>query len=213
LLHGNGANNSTTFTDSSSNAVSIIRQGDAKISTAQSKFGGSSIAFDGAGDALTSAVTAAMNPFNSGDFTIELWAYITSLSNNPYLFSTTTSGGGANRMALVATAVGQFEFYTENASAGESLTTSPGLISTNSWLHLAATRSGSTTKLFVNGSESTSSSTYGKFTTANQRLEIGAAFAFNSNYLNGFIDELRITKGVARYTSTFTPPTAPFPDA
>ena len=75
LLHGDGANNSTTFTDSSSNNFTLSRVGDVKISTTQSKFGGSSIFFDGAGDYLTLANNSVFT-FPSS-FTVEAWVFPT----------------------------------------------------------------------------------------------------------------------------------------
>ena len=77
LLHGDGANNSTTFTDSSSNNFTLSRVGDVKISTTESKFGGSSIFFDGTGDYLTLANNSDFNFPN--DFTVEAWVYPTAI--------------------------------------------------------------------------------------------------------------------------------------
>ena len=73
LLHGDGTNGSTTIVDSSPSPKTVTAVGDAKISTAQSKFGGASIGFDGSGDSL--AAPASISHFGTGDFTIELWIY------------------------------------------------------------------------------------------------------------------------------------------
>ena len=87
LLHGDGTNGSTTIIDSSPLPKTVTAFGNAQISTAQSKFGGSSIAFDGTGDSLTiPAITFA------GDFTLEAWLYKTARSASGYsvLFAQST---------------------------------------------------------------------------------------------------------------------------
>jgi hypothetical protein len=85
-------------------------------------------------------------------------------------------------------------------------------ITTNTWYHVAVVRNGTSFKTYINGAEvhtQTTSNSLGDYTTP---LVIGArTFDYNVK-LNGYIDELRITKGVARYTSNFIPPTAPFPN-
>jgi len=81
MLSMDGANNSTTFIDSSQNALAVTAVADAKISTAQSKFGGSAAYFDGTGDYLTVASNAAI-AFGLGDFTIECWVNFSALPGN-----------------------------------------------------------------------------------------------------------------------------------
>jgi hypothetical protein len=209
-----GANNGTTFTDESAtirgsgSAISLIRNGDTKTVTNQSKFYGSSGFFDGTGDALTSTASAAINPFTAGDFTIEHWAYFNSIASGPYTFSTSrAAGGGPDRMALQVGSTGEFLFFIATSSS-QILSSSAGVCTIGNWVHLAASRQGSTVRLFVNGVQVASNSGLTLFTTVDQRLEIGSAFFNNSNYLNGYIQDLRVYKGVAKYTSNFTPPSA-----
>ena len=91
LLHMNGANSGTTFTDSSSFARTVTTYGDAKTSTTQSKFNGSSGLFDGTTDRLSVPASSDFN-MGSGDFTIETWIYPTTLGGTQYLFD---SGGNS----------------------------------------------------------------------------------------------------------------------
>ena len=209
LLHGDGANNSTTFTDSSSNNFTLSRVGDVKISTTQSKFGGSSIFFDGTGDYLTLSNNSDFNFPN--DFTVEAWVFPTAIVNSfDAIFTLKWTGvwnsGGPGLVLCVGTLlwnVGGVNNYTG------------GNIATNSWTHLAVSRAGSTMKVFKNGSEVVSVTTSVDFGTSNVPAVgvLDTAFGPARFMLTGYIDELRVTKGVARYTAAFTPPTAPFPDA
>jgi hypothetical protein len=91
LLHMDGSNGSTTFTDSSSNALTVTANGNAQISTAQSKFGGASAAFDGDGDFLSIASNVAF-AFGAAAFTIECWAYQSATPNGTGLISEEYTG-------------------------------------------------------------------------------------------------------------------------
>lgn len=209
LLHGDGANNSTTFTDSSSNNFTLSRVGDVKISTTQSKFGGSSIFFDGAGDYLTLANNSVFT-FPSS-FTVEAWVYPTAIVNALDAIFTlrwtgTWNSGGPGLVLCVGGLVwenGSVAYYTG------------GNVATNAWTHLAVSRHLTSMKVYKNGAEVLSTTSVLSLGDSNVPA-VGvldtqggpARFMFT-----GYIDELRVTKGVARYTSTFTPPTAPFPDA
>ena len=204
LLHGDGTNGSTTIVDSSPSPKTVTAVGDAQISTAQSKFGGSSIAFDGTGDYITAANDIGF-AFGTGDFTVEMFAYFGDLSNFSTLVSTRDANNSTTGWTIGVDASERPYFYTNGFNIlGTSL-------SLNTWHHLAVTKSGTDLRLFVNGSQIVATvSDTNDYT--NQTLAIGAVVTSGQNF-TGYIDELRITKGVARYTANFTPPTAPFPDA
>lgn len=192
LLHMDGANNSTTFTDSSSVARSITANGNAKISTDQSKFGSASAFLDGSGDFLSfSDITVS----SSADCTLECWFYRIggqALIGNP----------GTGNYQLLAVLNGMMYAYW-NGSEVEG-----GTVSDNTWHHAAVTRSSGTIRLFLNGTQVASSAGN---TQAFSITRIGRS-SFRQDF-NGYIDDVRITVGVARYTANFTPPAAPFPDA
>ena len=186
--------------------------GNAQISTTQSKWGGSSIAFDGTGDALSTPANVNL-AFGTGNFTIEMWVYGSTANNS------STIGGGWPRFFVLGTSqtagciesyvVSGGTIYVELFGSG-SLTFTASTLLNSTWNHFAVTRSGTTLRLFVNGTQQTS----GTFSTnlnlpATSSSWIGAVSASVGNF-NGYIDDFRITKGFARYTANFTAPTAPF---
>lgn len=208
LLKGDGTNNSTTISDSSSNNVAITRFGDTKISTAQFKFRGSSIYFDGAGDYLTPSSSALFAL--AGDFTVEAWIRPAALSNWCGIIGIGTVS--VSRLMLRLNSSGQVEAWLNGYS--NVISSSASAVATNTWSHVALVRSGSGTnnlKLYINGSSAAQGTT--TYSILQDIVTIGRGYAdLNSEYYTGYIGDLRITKGIARYQSSFTPSTAPFPD-
>jgi hypothetical protein len=189
--------------------------GNAQISTAQSKFGGGSMLFDGNGDALF--VPPSQNPnFGSGNFTIEFWIYYNSLTGFQTIISngyTTTVTNGW--VVQTGNGDGKINFYRLVAPSNAFLIAADAgpSISTGVWYHIAIVRNGTTTTIYRDGTSvgSATDTTEYTATAANFYVGGGSNTGFNNYYLNGYIDDLRITKGFARYTANFTPPTAPFP--
>jgi hypothetical protein len=179
--------------------------GNAQISTSVKKYGTGSLAFDGTGDYLTIPSSQSLG-FGTGDFTIEGWLYLSSTSAYSTIISNRTSGGdtttGRYSVAIRSTA---FEFY-----ANGSQIVSAGTVSTSTWTHFAVTRASNNIRLFLNGTQVGSTTA---FTTDLSTLAsyVGANGA-GTEPLTGNIDDLRITKGVARYTANFTAPTTAFAD-
>ena len=211
LLLMNGANGSTVFTDSSNSSLSNSFLG-VNISTAESKFGGSSAYFDG-GDYLQ--MSSSGFDFGTGDFTIEFWQKLNSASiavNNQYgILQTSDQAGGFKTSytsgILVAFGVNGNGSITSNV-AGTSITSSAGVLTADSWEHIAITRYSGTVEVFVNGAQVATGSASSAISGEN--LVIGGYY--NTSYTsNGYVDNFRITKGVARYTSNFSVPTAAFP--
>ena len=213
LLHGDGTNGSTTIIDSSPNPKTVTAFGDAQISTAQSKFGGASIAFDGTGDYVEVNGTNASLEMGSGSWTVEMWVYHTArasagLTSSLY-DSLALSSGTTNAIRLRITSFGNLTFYRY----GTPVFTSSAVISLATWTHVAVVKDGSTLNFYLNGTNVGSIADTVTYTNGLNRPILGAdGFDPGSVLFNGYIDELRITKGIARYTSNFTPPTAPFPD-
>lgn len=203
LLHMDGSSGSTNFVDSGPNALAVTASGDAQISTAQSKYGGASGAFDGAGDYLSVASNPLFN-FGTGDFTMELWA---KLPNDNVDYSL-VSGSANGNMDFRRESTGRLSL----GRAGVVWDANSSVINiANQWTHLAASRSGSTLRLFCNGIQIYSGSNSVSYSVAN--LQMGRSTGVSAVDLNGYIDDLRITKGYARYTSNFTPPTSAHPNA
>jgi hypothetical protein len=200
LLHMNGSNGSTTFTDSSSNALTVTANGSTQISTAQSKFGGASAYFDGTLDRLDTGTGLGPLQMGTGDFTVE--AFIrpeSSVTGYKGLIGVTSNY--ANTLYIYN---GQLLWYNSGTAAGT--------IAVDTWYHVAASREGTNLRVFIDGTL-VDTSTNSDDITSGARLTVGdSGFRANENF-QGWIDELRITKGVARYIANFTAPTAPFPDA
>ena len=183
--------------DDSSNPFTITASGDAAISSAQSKFGGNSLGLDGSGDYLTVGSSQSAMAF-AGDFTIEFWMYFTSLggsyvgpmgchNSTGWLFQFASGGG---------------RFYIN----GSNILNTTATTSTDQWYHVAVTRNSGTVKLFIDGIEQGSLS-YTSAMPTNNDLIIGASNA-SGQYFPGYLDDIRILNGYAKYTADFVPPTS-----
>ena len=208
LLHGDGTNGSTTITDSSPSPKTVTAVGNAQISTAQSKFGGASLAFDGTGDYLSLALSSDFA--FPADLTVEAWLYLAglnSVSNASYI-TDFRSNDSSNFTFGIINNNGEGRMYAF-VNGVDSI--GSNAVALNTWQHLAYVRSGTTVTLYLNGTANGTLTS--SVSQASSSVIIGARFNGLTEYVNGYIDDLRITKGVARYTANFTPPTAPFPDA
>jgi hypothetical protein len=205
LLHGDGTNGSTTITDNSPTPKTVTAVGNAQISTAQSKFGGASILFDGTGDYLDVGSNSAFG-YGLSDFTIEAWVYRNVSSALQVIID--QRAGVVTQLAPTLYFNATSLFYYANG--GNRIT--GGVVPASQWVHIALSRSGTSTKLFINGLQGGST-----YSDSNNYIDSparvgGANDGSSVASLNGYLDDIRITKGVARYTANFTPPTAPFPD-
>jgi len=182
--------------------------GSAQISTAQSKFGGSSMYFDGTGDYLTSPNNPYGN-FGSSDWTIEFWVNSTQTSRvDPFGWNYAYTSAGWGGVILNVSASGQMSWYEQTSQRINATGTN---WNNGAWNHIAVTRSGNSVRMFFNGTQVGSTYTTSFSYGANNSGFIIGVNNDGSGPLNGYIDDLRITKGIARYTSSFTPPTAAFP--
>ena len=212
LLHMDGADGSTTFTDSSTNNFTLTAFGNAQIDTAIKKFGSGAALFDGNGDYLR---VYTNEEFSSGNWTTEMWIYPNNVSGEPRILSRQDAGdafvyqlriNNENLGLLIRRGNG-----SDFAIIGESAACQ---IFANVWQHIAITRNGNTISMYINGNSVASVTFSGIYdSTLNPPWIIGAFADSNLSpqlYFSGSIDELRITKGVARYTANFVPQTAPF---
>ena len=213
LMHFSGSNGSTTFTDNSPSPKTITSNNGAAISTAQSKFGGTSGFFDGTDDYL-SVTNSTDFDFGSGDFTIEYWEYRTTygvqspiLSRNTIAYTPYMIGWNDGASPTVLT----IYMSSNGASWNVASAVSMGTFTTNVWTHYAVTRNGNTFRTFQNGTQISTFTSSDTFPAGASSLQIGR---YDTLYYfkGGYIDELRITKGVARYTGSFTVPNSAFPD-
>jgi hypothetical protein len=174
--------------------------GDAKVSTAQYKYGTGSMYFDGTGDYLKVPDNLNLR-MESGSFTIEFWWYPVSIASYQTLFDKGYTGAGA---LLFQT--GNGDGRTIIYAGGSSILTSNTAVSTNTWTHIALVRNGSTLTLYQNGNSVGSNTNSTNFSNTSI-MGIGGNHSGATFYgMNGYLDDLRVTKGYARYTSNFTAP-------
>lgn len=202
-----GANGATTFTDLKGKA--FTRFGNAQISTAQSKFGGSSLYLDGNGDYLTTSSSSDFDLFGpTTSSTVEFWVRFSSLANTPHIVTFGTSE--AYRLTIFA-ASGFLQLWTKTNSSDYATRIQTSTISVDTWYHVALVNVNGTFSLYLNGAL-VGSAAVSVVPTGALPLIVGWQNygGFANDYFNGYIDDLRITKGVARYTAAFSPPAAAF---
>jgi hypothetical protein len=181
--------------------------GGAAISTAQSKFGGSSMYFDGSGDYLVAPAQAITNLI--GDFTVEFWAYRPSAGNN-FFYTTGDDALSSGISIYIGNSGNNLRVYNANGVVIDAALSGISF-PTSTWTHIALVRSSGVVKLFAAGSQA--GSNWSSSTTFSGRVYL--ATEFNNGSASGtgncYLQDFRITNGYARYTATFTPPTTAFP--
>ena len=213
LLHFNDYNGSKRIEDDIGNLepqmsrASLLANtsGNAQISTSQYKFGSSSLYCDGTGDSVRYINdTLALGSF---DFTIEMWVYPTAKNRDQNIFDQRTATTSQVAPGIFVNTSNQLGYYVSNAYRIQSTANS---IDINTWYHIAVSRSGTSTRMFLNGvqvgSTYTDTNNY-----VNQPIAIGA-YNNGSTVLGswqGYIDEVRVSN-TARYTADFTPPSSAF---
>jgi hypothetical protein len=197
--------NTGIFDQTGKNVLETV--GNAQIDTTTKKYGTGSMEFDGTGDYLIpNGATTDFFAFGSGDFTIEFWMNFSSLASNQLIYDSRPSGtsSGAYPTVYMLASDAKIYYYANGANR----ISSNSAVTTGTWYHIAVSRASGTTRMFIDGVAQTQ--TYSDTTTylnGSLRPTIGCAGdSVGGSVVNGFIDDLRITKGVARYTSNFTPP-------
>ena len=205
LLPFDGSNGATSTTDSSNTNNSVTFVGTAQLSTAQSKFGGSSLLLDGDSD----YVYVANDDLDLGgvSFTMEFWAYLLNGVGSLITFYSDYSGSSSG-MAIEKLADNTIKVNMTGDGADITGTTT---LSTGQWYHIALSGDDGSYKLFLNGTQEGSTFT-GSSTNGTTNKYIGTFYWSGLGgavrLWNGYIEDFRITKGLARYTSNFTPPTS-----
>ena len=200
----NGSDTSTTFTDDSPSPLTVTANGTAQIDTAQSKFGGASGIF-ALNAYLTTNDTAEMD-MGTGDFTVDFWIRFASVGEGQRIFSIGTyNSSGISCFFAVS---GNLQFYINSSTATYDTLWGPSI---NTWYHVAIARSGSTAKVFIDGTQLGSDITDSTSLSTTSGIYVSAWDISTSDGLNGgWLDEFRVSKGVARWTSDFTPPTSEY---
>ncbi|MFZ5982268.1 MAG: LamG-like jellyroll fold domain-containing protein, partial [Patescibacteria group bacterium] len=195
--------------DSSSSQNTLTMYGSSQINSATSKWNGSTY-FDGAGDYWTVADSEDWN-FGSGDFSIDFWmnSSVKPASNNVWFLG--QGSGITNNWST-------FFYQTPSGTVGFTVCTGANCynssplsqdITDGQWHHLAGVRNGNTALFFVDGTQVSSLDVTG-YTLNNSTSPFSIGYMDSSRFFNGYIDEVRVAKGIARYTSNFTPGQIPF---
>lgn len=224
LLHGEGADASTTITDSSIGGggappKTVTAAGNAQIDTSQAKFGSASILLDGTGDYVyVPSTDPDINDFffSTGAFTIDFWVRFNALAGNQGFFGQIVDGDNWHYAYIQAN--GTIVYHVANSGTRHFFNV-PTTITAGSWHHIAIIRGwgGSTTTsdgwaICVDGTNMLPK-TYDNDNPTVAVPDLNANFMFgydNSAYLDGWLDEVQVSKGAARWTSNFSPPDAPY---
>lgn len=212
LLHFDGSNGGA-ITDQKSKTWTGYSG--AAINTTDKKFGTAALLLDGSDDYMTTDDHADF-AFGSGDWTVECWFKETTLGAVAQIIGQHSTSGETDSQFILYGASGVLTLSVYVGSTTYTITGSSSH-SANTWYHVAAVRDGSTLRLFRNGTSIGTTTVSGSLNDVAQPIAVGALMGGGSPslgyYFAGRIDDLRITKGVARYTANFTAPTAAFPDS
>jgi hypothetical protein len=207
-----GANNGTTFADESAvikgsgTAKTVVRNGDTKTVTSQSKFYGSSGYFDGSGDYLNIG-SSSDYLFGTGDFTIESWFYITTNSGRQDLCGNYTGEFTGWGVSLGGLSNAMYFYYGNTVYAS----TSANMWSVNTWSHVAVVRKSSILTIYLNGVPVSSETVTANISTTSFNTFVGAVTNTAGSpqlFVNGYLQDFRIYKGAAKYAGSFNPPAA-----
>jgi len=214
LLHCDGSNDGTTFTDSSFWAHTPTVAGNTHTDTAVKKLGTASAQFDGTGDYLDYASSPAFG-FGTGDWTIDFWIYASASGFGTFAIPFDMRSGAASvgsPFLFFDTGNSNIPGFTDGS--GTTRCSSNVALSNETWYHIAVVKSSNVTKVYTNGVTGASGTYATEFAdtvdykTTNP-LRLGHTTS-GSYALNGYLDEFRITKGIARWTANFTPDTSPY---
>ena len=187
-------------------AKTVTFNDDAQLDTTVKKFGTAALKLDGANDSISVPSSGDLGFGTNTDFTIEFWAYANTTGlSSATLFDLRDNGTDAEGLSLAFRAAGEVDLRVGTTTA---ITGSGAGIATGVWKHYAVAREGTDTRLFVDGTQRgikfSDTTDYG----SSKGIVFGADFDGASNNVTGWIDEVRIEKGVAKYTANFTAPTS-----
>lgn len=217
LLHGDGTDGSSTITDSESTPKTVTASGHAQIDTAQKVFGTGSILFDGTDDFLSIPDSADFS-FGSGDFTIDFRIRFNALPSGAVYLYCHTNADYSKRFDFYYYKSGSDSYFDLNLN-GNTGTLSGGVWnwspSTGTWYHVALVRNATSFDVAVDGTFLTGGYTLSSgysFVDVDASVYISTRQTENAYFLNGWLEEYRILKGEAAWTTDFTPPAAAYDD-
>ncbi len=208
LLHFDDVASGTNFTDSSSYQKSLYPVGSPLVDSAQSRFGAGALRLDW-GEAVETAADAAFD-YGTNDFTMEAWIKFEGHMGQPQYILTSSYGTSNNRVMLWLTGSDKFGFYCSVSDTQQWRIDGTTTVQTGQWYHVAGVRHGNTQHLYVNGVEEGSASSYAGAVGTGHAAHVGREDPGHSPLLDGWIDEVRISSGIARWTTNFTPRVSPY---
>ena len=217
LLHMDGSDGSTTFTDSA-DSKTVTANGNAQIKTSvglSPKFGTGSALFDSSGDYLSASDSSDWD-FGSGNFTIDMWVYLYSSTGTKFLAIQRTSFGNNHAWGcFIDTGKFGWQYTTNGTSVNNTYFDTNVSTLEDGWHHIAYVRNGTTLTLYIDGVAETTTVNMSTNTIYNSsaNLEIGGTSVLASESIDGLIDEFRISKGTAEWTTNFTPPSSEYADS
>lgn len=208
MLHCNGSDGGTSFVDSSLVPHTMTANGSSVTSVTQKKFGSASLKTTGSvSDTVTTGDSSDWN--FDGDVTIDFWLYLTSLPGTDSSIGLIGQKDDASNywsLSYYETTT-DLRFLIRNGGAQVTVVHGSWVITTGTWHHVAYVRSGNTHYLFIDGVQLASNTDTTRANNFTSNLVIGGMF---DKSLNGYMDEIRISKGIARWVSNFTPSTSEY---
>ena len=199
---GSDGDTTTSGLDASNKNLTVSYSSGDQLSNTQKKFGATSLYV---ADNVTLSSSDGFN-MGTGDFTIEAWYYFTSFSNSFGHYDQwagSSTGAGNVQMWNSTSAQGKIKWYYNGSSNFTSSTT----MSTGQWYHVAYVRESGTLKMYFNGTVDSNTQSYSSQFGKTGTVYLGDQHAGGGGAPQYYIDDLRVTKGLARYTSNFTAPT------
>jgi len=207
LMHMDGSDNGTTFTDECGKTVTV--HGDVVTKTGTKQLGTASGYF-GNGGYLTIPISDDFQ-FGSGNFSVDFWIYPTSFSTAQ--IPLTLDVGNITPLSIQINTSGKLGVYSSANETGWTVADGDcGSLTLNTWQHVGICRSGNALCVFINGTKTDEIPFSHTLMTASTEVIVSSGYINNAYQypVNGYLDELRISKGIARWTSDFTPPTSPY---
>ena len=202
-----GSANDISNSVNSGSTTKTITVTNAVASSAVSNFYGGSWYFDGSGDYINASSNSDFT-FGTGDFTIEGWVYPVTNNANKTVFSTNWGANGSIMITFShpsAGGAGKFGFFDNTSSSGSPKVTTSNAYSVNNWYHIAFVRNGTSHKFYINGIED-GSATYSASDLTRDVFIFGAVYTNGTETFDGYMSDVRVYKGAAKYTSDFVVP-------
>jgi len=210
LLPFDGTNGATTTSDLSNSNHSFTFSGGVQLTTAQSKFGGSCIYFDGSDDYIYTSDSSHFT-VGSSDFTYDFWLKRTSTGTARegiwgQFDINGTNGSSFCQFSANGVVDAKLRFGICNTSSTFYYCVSNSAITDTNWRHIAFVKYSGVLTMYIDGAAQTTTASVA-FAVKDVSENFNMGRVWNGNYFNGYIDDFRFTNGVARYTANFTPPT------